>query len=83
MYLLSSHFSPLFCSIDIYRVGASFIPELKAHGDIDSVAVVLRFPNGQIATIDNNRSAGKNYLSKEKYYDIILSLSDIGDHSLT
>jgi len=46
---------------EIYCVGSSFIPDLKAHGDIDSVAVVLRFPSGSIATIDNNRSAVYGY----------------------
>jgi len=56
--------------IEVFTVGASFIPELKAHGDIDSVAVVLRFGNGEIATIDNNRSAVYGYDQRTEIFGV-------------
>lgn len=49
--------------VEVFSVGSASIPELAERGDIDNVVVVLRFPNGTICTIDNNRRAGKY-----KYY---------------
>ncbi len=45
--------------VEVFSVGSASIPELAERGDIDNVVVVLRFPNGAICTIDNNRRAGK------------------------
>jgi myo-inositol 2-dehydrogenase/D-chiro-inositol 1-dehydrogenase len=47
--------------IEVYCVGTAFIPELRAAGDVDCVVCVLRFPSGQIVTIDNHRRAVYGY----------------------
>jgi myo-inositol 2-dehydrogenase/D-chiro-inositol 1-dehydrogenase len=44
--------------IEVFCQGTAFNPQLKEVGDVDSIVVILRFPSGVIASIDNHRNAG-------------------------
>jgi myo-inositol 2-dehydrogenase/D-chiro-inositol 1-dehydrogenase len=46
---------------EVYCVGHAWIPEIAQSNDVDSVAVVLKFPNQTLASITNNRSAAYGY----------------------
>jgi len=46
---------------EVYCQGGAFYDALKAIGQLDTVVVVLRFPSGAIATLDNNRRAMYGY----------------------
>ena len=45
----------------IFAQGSAFDPEIKAIGDMDTVAIVLKFPSGVIATIELNRHSQYGY----------------------
>lgn len=47
--------------IEVFTVGSSFIPEIKALDDLDNVLVSLRFASGLLASIDVNRFASYGY----------------------
>jgi myo-inositol 2-dehydrogenase/D-chiro-inositol 1-dehydrogenase len=47
--------------ISVYCTGTAFFKEIREAGDIDAVVVVLRFPSGVIASIDNHRRAMYGY----------------------
>lgn len=46
---------------EIFAFASSFIPEIGAVGDVDNVAITLRFPGGLLATIDVNRKSAYGY----------------------
>lgn len=43
---------------EVYCQANAFNPALKEAGDVDAIVVILRFPSGVIASIDNHRNAG-------------------------
>ena len=45
----------------VYATGHAFIPYIKEAGDVDTVAITLRFPSGLIAIIDMSRHAVYGY----------------------
>lgn len=45
----------------VFAQGSAFDPEIKAIGDVDTVAIVLKFPSEVIATIDLNRHSQYGY----------------------
>jgi myo-inositol 2-dehydrogenase/D-chiro-inositol 1-dehydrogenase len=45
----------------VFAFASSFIPEIDAVGDVDNVAIVLRFPGGLLASIDVNRKSAYGY----------------------
>ena len=47
--------------IEVFCQGTAFNPKLREAGDIDAVAIILRFPSGLIASIDNHRNAVYGY----------------------
>ena len=47
------------CSV--FAQGSAFDPEIRAIGDVDTVAIVLKFPCGVIASIDLNRHSQYGY----------------------
>ena len=47
--------------VEVYAVGSSFIPEIQALDDWDSVLVSLKFAGGLIASIDVDRFAAYGY----------------------
>ena len=48
--------------IEVYCQGNAFNPALKEAGDVDAIVVILRFPSGCIASIDNHRAAGMFFI---------------------
>ena len=44
-----------------YAAAHSFIPSIGEIGDVDTVAIVLKFPSGVIATVDLSRHAVYGY----------------------
>jgi myo-inositol 2-dehydrogenase/D-chiro-inositol 1-dehydrogenase len=46
---------------ELFSFGSSFLPEIAAIGDLDNVAVALRFAGGLLATIDVNRQSAYGY----------------------
>ncbi len=46
---------------EVFAFASSFIPEIGAVGDVDNVAIALRFPGGLLATIDVNRKSAYGY----------------------
>ncbi len=61
------HDFDLICTIagsdpdEVFSFGSSFVPEIAALGDLDNVAVSLRFPSGLLATVDVNRKSAYGY----------------------
>ena len=47
--------------VGVMAAGVCFDPEVKAIGDIDTVAIILKFPSGILATIDLNRHSNYGY----------------------
>lgn len=47
--------------IEVYSQGTAFNEQLKEVGDVDAIVVVLRFPSGAIASIDNHRNTVYGY----------------------
>ena len=47
--------------IEVFSYGSSFIPEIGAVGDIDTVLVSLKFPSGLLSSIDISRHAVYGY----------------------
>ena len=47
------------CSV--FAQGSAFHPEINAMGDVDTVAIILKFPSGVIATIDLSRHSQYGY----------------------
>lgn len=45
----------------VFAQGSAFDPEIGAIGDVDAVAIVLKFPSGVLATIDLNRHSQYGY----------------------
>lgn len=45
----------------VYATGHAFIPYIKEAGDVDTVAVTLKFPSGVIGIIDQSRHAVYGY----------------------
>jgi myo-inositol 2-dehydrogenase / D-chiro-inositol 1-dehydrogenase len=46
---------------EVFSYGSSFIPEIGAVGDIDTVLVTLKFPSGLLCSIDISRHAVYGY----------------------
>lgn len=47
--------------IEVFATGSSFIPEVGALGDLDTVLVTCRFPSGALASIDASRKSVYGY----------------------
>ncbi|CAH1775979.1 unnamed protein product [Owenia fusiformis] len=47
------------CSV--FAMAHAHVPEIAAMGDVDSVAIMMKFPSGAIATIDLSRNAKYGY----------------------
>lgn len=47
--------------VSAYAAAHSFIPSIAEIGDVDTVAIVLKFPSGVIATVDLSRHAVYGY----------------------
>ncbi len=45
----------------VFAQGSAFDPEIKAIGDVDTIAIVLKFPSGVIASIDLSRHSQYGY----------------------
>ena len=45
----------------VFAQGSAFDPDIKALGDVDTVAIVLKFPSDVIATIELNRHSQYGY----------------------
>ncbi len=52
----------------VFAQGSAFDPEIKAIGDVDTVAIILKFPGGVIATIELNRHSKYGYDQRLEVY---------------
>lgn len=47
--------------VGVFAQGSAFDPEIRAIGDLDTVAIVLKFPSGALASIELNRHSHDGY----------------------
>lgn len=47
--------------VGVLAQGVTFDPEIKAVGDVDTIAIILKFPSGVLATIDLSRHSSYGY----------------------
>ena len=47
--------------VGVFAQGSAFDPEIEAIGDLDTVAIVLKFPSGALASIELNRHSHDDY----------------------
>ncbi len=47
--------------VEVFAFGSSFIPEIRALGDLDTVLVLCRFASGALASIDISRQSAYGY----------------------
>ena len=47
--------------VGVMAQGVAFDPEIKAVGDVDTIAIILKFPSGVLATIDLSRHSSYGY----------------------
>lgn len=52
----------------VFAMGAAFYPDIAAVPDTDTVTLMLQFPSGVIATIDNSRRATFGYDTRLEVY---------------
>ena len=67
--------------VGVMAVGVCFDPEVKVIGDIDTVAIILKFPSGVLATIDLNRHSNYGYdqrleASPKLTFELVMQYSD-------
>ena len=61
IFSLKNNINTAYFIHDRFASGSAFIPEIKQSGGVDSVVIVMKFPGGQICTLDNHRKAFYGY----------------------
>ena len=47
--------------LEVFAQGTALHPEIAAMDDVDTIAIVLKFPSGALATIDLSRHSSYGY----------------------